>query len=169
MRERQRSIWEFDRRFLIDRKTLVRADLRVIARLHSVEAAKKQIQLCPLNELTQIATVLRTRSHPDKVTSDQFAEFLAKLRGLGRRIPTAVCMLAVSSGGMFPPMDRKVALGLLKFGVIERSHKASLCGNSVRKFSDVYVNRVVPEWRLLRSAGLSPKDIDDEWTNAGAR
>jgi hypothetical protein len=163
----RRSIWELDQRYAISPDLVGKMDLSLIARLQSIEAAKKRTPPAPLAQLAQIAERITKVPDLQTLTPLQFAEFLGRLLVYGIGIKTAICMLAVISKGAFPPMDEQVASGLLALGIVGPDEARMLNGTNVQRFSKVYVTRVLPAWTARRAEGISARDLDQQWAAAG--
>jgi hypothetical protein len=145
------------------------ADLKLIATLQGIEAAKKRTPPIPIAQLSELSKQLRFRPSLKGLDASTFAAYLKELRVYGCGIKTAVCMLAVISNGAFPPMDDKLAAGLRKHGWIEPHEAKALNGASVNKFSTAYIERVFPRWRAARSRGDKPSKIDARWARWSER
>jgi hypothetical protein len=139
------------------------ADLKLMARLQMIETAKKRTPVIPIAKLLELATELNSRPKLRGLDAATFAIYLKKICVYGCGIKTAVCMLAAFSKGAFPPMDEKLAAGLLKQGWIEPNEAKALNGTGVAKFSRVYVERVIPRWKAARALGHKPAKIDERW------
>jgi len=157
------SIWTFDNEYAPPPEIVGHSELRLIGMLQSIEAAKKRVAPIPVVGLLILAAKLK---HPPKLKglqAEQFADYLDDLDVYGAGIKTAVCMLAVASGGAFPPMDRKLVAGLREMGCITASEANALNGADVEEFAYVYVETVIPFWQTARQAGVDPRTIDEQW------
>jgi hypothetical protein len=159
----RRSIWKSDARYRPPAHKKVELDLRLIARLQSIEAAKKRTPPISIANLLRLATLLQSPLTVQEVNAAKVATYLTKLRVYGCGIKTAACMLAVFSKGEFPPMDEKLAAGLFKKGWITNREAAALNGAGVKAFSKAYVESVIPRWAESRSRGDLPEKIDQRW------
>ena len=164
MLNRPRSIWDFNREYILVGGLRKDVDTKFLARLQSIEAAKKRTPPIPLAHLIGLCDILKNRPRIDRVDAAAFAVYLSHLIGYGIRIPIAICMLSVTSNGAYPPMDAKVAVGLLGRKLITAQQASALKGNEPKIFAPVYVCEVLPEWRRLRKQGMSPRLIDDKWS-----
>ncbi len=164
MLKRPRSIWDYNRKYNLIGDLLINADAKLLARLQSIEAAKKRTPPVPLAHLIRLCDLLANRPRVDRVDAEAFAAYLSRLIGYGVRIPIAVCMLSVLSNGAYPPIDAKVTIGLLRRKLITERQASALKGNKPKVFAPVYVCAVLPEWRRLRKQGMSPRVIDEKWS-----
>lgn len=64
-------------------------------------------------------------------------------------------------------LDKKNAKGLRKIGVISKEEEKGLNGQNLKRIVHIYVRKVLPQWRLKRSEGMCPREIDDMWAKAG--
>lgn len=161
------SIWSHDERYDFDRSSLSAEDFKTISRLGMVDVAKKQVPPIPTLGLLAIHRAIKSLPDADAVTAAQVCTFLdSTLMIHGAGIPTLICMLAVESGGHYPPMDRKVASGMLAKNVISAADVRRLCGKVPMTFSEVYVAKVIPAW-LESLIGRSPEEADNYWGNGG--
>jgi hypothetical protein len=161
----RRSIWKPNAKYKPPPERAGGADLKLIAMLQRIEAAKKRTPPIPIVQLSKLARELKSRPKLKALDAAKFAAYLRKLRVYGCGIKTAVCMLAVVSKGTFPPMDEKLAAGLCERGWIEPDEAKALNGVGVKKFSRAYVERVIPRWKEARSRGEAPQKIDERWAN----
>lgn len=117
--------------------------------------------------LLKIANAAKAMPPSGRVSVTQLKAFLDRLLAIhGAGIPTLICMLAVAKRGKYPPIDRKVANGLLRLRYISERDAKSLVSTSTQRFADVYVSKVIPAWigeRKLRSA----EEVDQSWGRAG--
>ncbi|MGH8254654.1 MAG: hypothetical protein ACRET0_00365 [Steroidobacteraceae bacterium] len=159
----RRSIWKHDAHYKPLPTPADGADINLMARLQSIEAAKKHTPVIPIAQLFTLATELKSPPRLRGLDGAKFAAYLHRLCVYGCGVKTAVCMLAVVSKGTFPPMDKKLAAGLLKKRWITAHQAKALNGIDVKKFSMVYVERVIPRWIEARSCGDRPAEIDERW------
>lgn len=144
----------------------------MIARLSSVDAAKKRIPAIPPRQLLEIAAAAKSMPTAKQATSDDLVEFLRSgLKHHGAGIPTLICMLAVTTNGDYSPMDRKVARGLAAKQKITEEDEAALTATpgNVPKFAKIYVEKVLPAWRESMAILQSPEQADNSWANADGR
>lgn len=152
----------------MEHETFAPQDFETIARLSSVDAAKKQIPPIPPKQLLAISIAARAMPHAAKVQASDMTKFLeGGLKHHGAGIPTLVCMLAVESGGEFPPMDRKFAAGLAAKGKVTQAERKLLTGKNPSRFAKIYIEKVLPVWRNTRLK-FSAEDADNYWGNAGS-
>jgi len=161
----RRSIWEHQSVYDFDPAEITAKNLETIARLVSVDAAKKRTQPAPAMGLLKISRAAESMPEVGVAKVDDLVSYLkiaANVHGVG--IPTAICMLAVAtvgrSGGNFPPMDRKIAAGLHRGGVVGPSEKQDLVcttknETAFRSFATVYIEKVVPFWNAVRAVKCS--------------
>jgi hypothetical protein len=158
------SIWKRDSRYAFDYGSASAADLAILRELGDVDRAKKQVAQVGPADLLKIAGLIDSLPRSAKVSQAQFARFLAQmtsLRGVG--LPTAVCMLAVRTGGDYAPMDRKVAAGM-RAGVpgFRESDVDALCTDDSSNFASIYLRKVMPAWRKSLD-GRTPEEADVLW------
>ena len=163
----RRSIWIFNEKYAPPPENAADVDFQLIGLLQSIEAAKKRTPPIPIARLPELAEKLKCPPEQITLNAAGFADYLNNLLVYGVGIKTAVCMLAVVSGGAFAPMDDKLAEGLLKLGVITPDDAKALNGVNVQNFAAVYVGKVMPPWRNARSTDETPEEIDKRWAQAG--
>lgn len=165
----KRSIWRHDERYGIEYGRLGASDFETIARLASVDAAKKQIPPIPARQLLDISRLAKGMPPTADVTADQIAQFLLSGKDFhGAGVATLICMLSVESEGAYAPMDRKVAAGLKALGKITQMEQEQLTGGHIRDFASVYASKVIPYWAELRQS-LSAEDADNMLGAAGTQ
>jgi len=161
------SIWNQDSRYAIDDISVGEAEQKVIARLMSVDSAKKNTPPIPIRSLLEISAKAKRLPAVKKATPKSVTAFLEStltLRGAG--ITTLICMLAVETNGRYPPMDRKFAQGLRNKKVISKSEESILTGSRPKAFAEVYVAKVIPKWIETRK-GRTPQEADNYWGRGG--
>lgn len=161
------NIWSRDERYDFDRSSLSAKDYETIRRLSAVDVAKKQIPPVPTLGLLAIGKAIKRLLLVNPATLVDVQEYLeATIHIHGAGIPTLICMLAVESKGLYPPMDSKFASGMFAKGVISASERTILCGKNPSRFSMIYVSKVIPAWRKsLKSR--SPEQADNYWGRLG--
>lgn len=164
----RRSIWHHDRRYDLQHQSLGVQEFETIARLSSVDAAKKRIPPIPPHQLLEISKAAKAMPAAATVNVSDVACFLkAGLKHHGAGIPTLICILAVETQGAYPPMDRKFAAGLVAKQKVTPNERDALIGTHVKKFAEIYVQKVLPAWRESRKE-LSSEAADNYWGSAGA-
>jgi hypothetical protein len=149
--------------------------LPLIAQLQNVEAAKKQTPCIPLKHLVRMAEELPKDIGTLREVEYNVPKTIEVLHGLLRKyysvkgvgVKTLLAFVAVLSDGAFPPIDKKNTKGLRKIGVISKEEEKGLNGENLKKIADIYVRKVLAQWRLKRSEGKCPREIDDMWAKAG--
>ena len=165
----RRSIWRHDSRYDVDHAALSASEVATICRLSSVDAAKKQVPPIPPKGLLAIARAARALPAVGRVSANQIQKFLEDTVSVhGAGIPTVVCMLAVVSEGCYPPMDRRVAAGLLRLKYIGKADADKLESGEPLEFAEVYVAKVIPAWTKERKS-LSAEAVDNRWGSLGLR
>lgn len=163
----RKSIWNLDKRYAINDISIGPVEQKVIARLMSVDSAKKNTPPVPIGSLLEISAKAKKLPRADKATSkavEAYLESTLMLRGAG--ITTLICMLAIEKKGSYPPMDRKFAQGLRKKKVISRKEESILTGSRPKAFAEVYVAKVIPKWIETR-IGRTPQEADKYWGRGG--
>jgi len=159
----RRTIWKLNEEYAPPPEKADDVDLQRVGLIQSIEAAKKRTPPIPIARLPELAEKPKAPPNVGELDPKAFAAYLSDLCVYGVGIKTAVCLLAVTSGGQFPPMDEKLAAGLLKLGFIDGEDGNALNSPNIETFTSVYVRKVVPRWRKARSKGEPPEDIDRRW------
>lgn len=163
----RKSIWDVDENYNIEKLPLDLETLKLISKLISIDAAKKNVPPVSLLDLLKISSAAKTMNTAKNVTIAEVEEFLESLLNIkGAGIPTLICMLAVESNGDYPPMDRKFSHGLYSKLKISSSEKRALSRNSIAAFAKVYVEKVIPAWVESR-INMSPQEADNFWGRGG--
>jgi len=163
----RRGIWRHDKRYDLDPASLSVEEFTAIARLSSVDAAKKRIPPIPPLQLLAISKSATTMPTAAKAKVSDVIKFLISgLKHHGAGIPTLICMLAVETKGAYPPMDRKFAAGLVAKNKVTAAEAKKLTGSNPATFASVYVGKVLPAWRDSRKM-LSAEAADNYWGSAG--
>jgi hypothetical protein len=161
------SIWRPREIYSIDRRSFSDLDFQAISRLLSVNAAKMNATPIPPRQLLEIALAVKNLPKPNTLNVNQLIKFLTLgLKHDGAGIPTLMCMLAVERKGMFPPMDRFFAAGLLVKRKVTECQFKQLNSKSPSVFSPVYVNNVIPAWTEAKKT-RSNQAADDWFFDAG--
>jgi hypothetical protein len=159
----KRSIWNHDARYDLPPGGFSAQESAIIARLMSVDAAKKQVPPVPPTQLLQISALAKQLPPAGTATSTDIEGFLStRHQFFGAGIAVMVCMLSVESAGDYPPMDRKFAAGMRARGKITQAQESALCGASDPEFAAIYMEKVVPAWHESRLT-RTPKEADDYW------
>lgn len=159
----RRSIWVKNQAYKTEFHKIDSKLFQIIDIIQSVEAAKKQIPPIPLNNLIKMAELSKDLPNPSGITEEQFRKLLEDFHCYGSRPKTAIAIIAKLSGGEYPPIDEKTSKGLRDMKIITESDEKSLNGQSSRRITKIYVEKVLPAWRKERQSGKSPKQIDEEW------
>lgn len=166
------SIWEHDSRYDVD-ISLSPSILGDIARLASVDAAKKNIPPVPPGSLQAIAAAARAMPAATMATPTDIETYLAnQLVHPGAGVPTLICMLAVISNGDYPPFDRKFALGMKEMKKITGTEHLlvtkvkSIGKKQLSKLAEVYVKKIIPAWRESLE-NRTNKEADEYWGRSG--
>ena len=163
----RRGIWRHDERYDIQHENLGAKEFATIARLSSVDAAKKRIPPVPPHQLLKISKLAIAMPTVAKVKVGDVVNFLKSgLAYHGAGIPTLICMLAVETKGAYPPIDRKFAAGLVAKRKVTPTEEKALIGPHPTRFANVYINKVLPAWRQSRKK-LSAEAADNYWGSAG--
>ncbi len=161
------NIWSRDERYDFNRSSLSANDYETIRRLSTVDVAKKQIPPVPTLGLLAIDKAIKRLLLVNPATLEDVQEFLETTIHIhGAGIPTLICMLAVESKGLYPPMDRKFALGMCAKEVISASELTILCGKTPSRFTKIYFCKVIPAWRKSLKT-RSPEQADNYWGRLG--
>lgn len=163
----KRSIWDQDERYKVDSISFSENDKATVARLMSVDAAKKNTPPIPISGLLSISTLAKAMPKSEVATMQHIEGYISgaeKIHGAG--IPTAICMLSVETVGDYPPIDKKFSAGLKQAGVITEEDKKSLVGSNKSKFAKVYVEKVIPEWKKSLK-GRTVQQADNYWGRGG--
>lgn len=91
-----------------------------------------------------------------------FLQRAMSLRGIG--VAVAVCALAVRKGGLYAPVDRKVAGGLVNLGIVTAEDGRALLRTDIRAFARVYATSVLPAWHA-EIQRRTPEQADAYWAS----
>jgi hypothetical protein len=173
----RRSIWDDDPRYAFDYAGSSASERKTIARLAWINAAKINVAPIAPENLLAISAAINAMPSVETVGQEDVYNFLtAGIQHAGAGIAILICMLAAEKAGEYPPIDRKVLAGLQEHDkaaaeayikaakIIKRKASKS----SIRDFSSVYVDKVLPVWRLLRKAH-SPQSADNYLAAIGGR
>jgi len=159
----KRSIWTHDARYDLPSAGFAPQESIVIARLMSVDSAKKQVPPIPPMQLLQISALAKKLPPAQSATKRDVEDYLSARHQLfGAGIAVMICMLSVESNGDYPPMDRKFAAGMRARGKIDQTQESSLTSPSDTDFAAVYVEKIIPAWHESRLT-RTPKEADDYW------
>lgn len=163
----RRSIWCHDANYDFSPESWSRDDLAAIARLASVEAAKKRIQPIPIRSLLAISKSAKQMPAASDATEEQLAAFLTEgKRHQGAGVVTLICMLSVETNGDYAPIDRKFVAGLIAKDKISKCERKSLLSSDICAFARAYLKRVIPAWHESRANRL-PFEADKFWGGGG--
>ncbi|KZY33591.1 hypothetical protein A3754_08420 [Alcanivorax sp. HI0083] len=164
----KKSIWDFDARYGIDSAEIGDSERKTISRLMSVDAAKKNVPPVPISGLLEISNLAKGMPDAVSATKEDIENFIGLAKRFnGAGVPTVICMLAVETDGDYPPMDRRFSSGLEKKGIVSKAYRKSLKGGSIKKFSRVYVEKVIPAWKESLK-GRTPQEADNYWGRGGS-
>jgi hypothetical protein len=140
-------------------------ELDDIALVYSVFAAKLNIAFPSRITCKQLMTAIASLP-PEPSAIDRrrlvlvFEQYLKQARSMPSvGMATAVCLLAVHSGGRYAPMDHKVASGMRKLGILTAEDEQALLAASPRRYAGVYVSKVLPAWHA-EVEGRGPQQAD---------
>lgn len=163
----KKSIWDQDLRYAVADVKIGKRERQVIARLMSVDAAKKNTPPIPIQGLLTISVLARAMPKAALATRTNVESYIANASAVhGAGIPTVICMLAVESNGDYPPMDEKFSAGLNKKGIISDSESRSLNGSSQKRFAKIYVEKVIPAW-MDSLKDRTAQEADNYWGRGG--
>jgi len=163
----RKSIWDTDGAYKLSGVVLDDEALKIIERLSSVDAAKKNVRPIPVASLLQISSEARKMPKAKDATIKDIENYLHTLDNIrGAGIPTLICMLSVESNGDYSPINRKFDLGLYRRRKISKRELKELNRKVINKFSEIYVAKVDPAWHESRST-RTPKEGDNYWGRGG--
>lgn len=161
----RRSIWDFDDRYAIEEDRVSPTLLQQIGLVQSIEAAKKRTPPIPIGSIIQMIRKIENLPDSSQITQEQFEKAIKDLDCWGARTKTVICILSVLKNGRFPPLDWKIARAARLKKLINENEERSLNGNSNKKISEIYVNKVLPQWLEELNVTKNAKELDNNWGN----
>ena len=163
----KKSIWCQDSRYKVDDIEFNDEEKRVLSRLMSVDAAKKNTPPVPIKGLLEISKLAKSLPKANEIKNDEIETFISSAKKIyGAGIPTIICMLSVETEGDYPPMDRKFCSGLLNKKIITEQEQKSLKGSSTKKIAKLYKEKVIPAW-FDSLKGRTSEQADNYWGRGG--
>jgi len=161
----RRTIWKYDERYRIDCLNLPSDQIEAIARIQSIDAAKKRTPPIPVADAIKMFNLLEQVPKDCILNPKEFHQLVSKMDSWGAGIKTTVCIIAVMTDGRYPPLDKKIVHGARIRGIITAEEEKVLNGANLRSISEVYINKLVPLWTRDVERIRDPERVDKEWSS----